>query len=71
MIFIIKILVLKIYTLCQFLQHFTQALLYKSASGSFPLLHFGFVIFWPKNIGKKSAREMLMKLIPYVFLAMP
>jgi len=25
-------------------------------------LQFGFVIFWCKNIGKKSARKMLMKL---------
>ncbi len=38
--------------------------LYKSALRSFSLLYFGFVICWQKNIGKKSARKMLMKLTP-------
>jgi len=39
-----------------------QAFLYQSALRSFSLLHFGFVIFWQNDIGKKSERKMLMKL---------
>jgi len=33
---------------------------------AFLLLHFGFVVFWQKNIGAKSARKMLMKLTTVV-----
>jgi len=29
---------------------------------AFLLLQLGFVIFWQKNIGKKAAHKMLMKL---------
>jgi len=36
----------------------------------FLYLHFGFMTFWPKNIGKKSARRMLMKLTPGYFMNM-
>jgi len=28
------------------------------------LLHFGFVIFWRKNIGAKGRHKMFMKLTP-------
>jgi len=35
---------------------------YKRASRSFSLLHFGFIIFRQKDIGKKSGRKMLIKL---------
>jgi len=31
---------------------------------AFPYLQFGFVTFWQKYIGRKSARKMLMKLTP-------
>jgi len=34
---------------------------HKSALRSFSLLSFGFVIFWPQNIGAKGAHKMLMK----------
>jgi hypothetical protein len=26
------------------------------------MVHFGFVVFWQKDIGEKAARKMLMKL---------
>ena len=28
-------------------------------------IHFGFIIFWLKDIGEKSARKMMMKLSRY------
>jgi hypothetical protein len=34
---------------------------YESALRSFSLLHFGFVIFWQNDVGKKSEFKMLMK----------
>jgi hypothetical protein len=47
-----------------FINIFCAPSLYKSALRSFSLLHFGFIIFWRKDIGKKRARKMLMKLTP-------
>jgi len=50
---------------CQFQQHFTRAFFNWKCFGhtAFLYLHFGFVIFWRKNIGAKAARKMmLMKL---------
>ncbi len=41
---------------------FLARFLYKSAWRSFTLVHFGFVIFWQKDIGKKILSKMLMKL---------
>jgi hypothetical protein len=34
----------------------------------FMCLQFGFVIFWPKDIGAKAAHKMLVKLTPGVDL---
>jgi hypothetical protein len=36
----------------------------KAHCAAFLELHFGFVIFWHKNIGAKGRRKMLMKLTP-------
>jgi len=36
----------------------------KMLCAAFLKLHFGFAIFWLKNIGAKGALRMLMKLIP-------
>jgi len=41
--------------------------LHESLLRSFSLLHFGFVVFWRKNIGAKAALKMLMKLTPRVY----
>jgi len=41
--------------------------LYKNALQSFS--HFGFVIFWRKNIRAKGACKMLMKLTPWMPVA--
>jgi len=39
---------------------------YKSKLRRFSLITFGFVKFWPQNIGAKCASKMLMKLRPGV-----
>jgi len=38
--------------------------LYESASRSFCLLHFGFVIFWQKEIGKKKRAHSVNEIDP-------
>jgi len=38
--------------------------LYESASCNFSLVHFGFIFFWQKDIGEKSAHKTLMTLPP-------
>jgi len=51
-------------TRCQFHQHFTRAFfVQKCFFAAFLLLQFGFDFFWPKNIGKKAACKILMKLV--------
>jgi hypothetical protein len=46
-------------TWCQFHQNFTRAFLVRKC---FSLIQLGFVHFWQKNVGTKTARRMLMKL---------
>jgi len=48
----------------RFHQHFTWAFCAHILGQKITKLCFGFEIFWCKNIGKKSARKMLMKLTP-------
>jgi len=57
----------KIGTGVNFINILCASFLYESASRSFSLLHFGFVIFWQKDIGKKIEHKMLMKLTTDVF----
>ncbi len=45
---------------CQFHQHFTREFFIQKCFAQ----HFGFEIFWRKNIGAKGAHKMLMKLTP-------
>jgi hypothetical protein len=40
------------------------AFLYESFCAAFMCLQFGFVIFWQKDFGKKTAHKMLVKLTP-------
>ncbi len=52
----------------QFQQHFTQEFFCtKVLCTAFLQLHFGFVIFWCKNIGAKVAYKILIKLTPGPF----
>ncbi len=48
----------------RFHQHFTWAFCAHILGQKITKLCFGFEIFWCKNIGKKSALKMLMKLTP-------
>ncbi len=48
---------------------YAHVFLYESALRSFSLLHFGFVIFWQKDIGEKSSSKMLMKLTPWRYFS--
>jgi len=45
-------------------QYFTLAFFVQMC---FSLVHFGFIIFGQKDIGKKIAHKMLMKLTPGVY----
>jgi len=47
---------------CQFHQHFTRTFLYESAFRSFSLITVWLCYSWQKNMGKKAAPNMLMKL---------
>jgi hypothetical protein len=48
----------------------SAAFLYESFCAAFMCLQFGFVIFWQKDFGAKSAHKMLVKLKPGISMGL-
>jgi len=54
-----------------FINILRSCFLYERTLHSFSVLHFGFVIFWQKDIGEEIAHKMLMKLTPGLHSKLP